>query len=118
MVATGASGSLESDVARTACCWQLLENLRFHAAEEGKKASQEEIRAFRAGLGKLGDVYVNDAFGTAHRAHSSMVGMSVRRLSGPQQRCLRTRDANSALRQIPTSAATVLLQSRVTRCSR
>ena len=56
----------------------LLENLRFHAAEEGKGASAEEISAFRAGLGRLGDVYVNDAFGTAHRAHSSMVGLSGR----------------------------------------
>ena len=32
------------------------------------------MAAFRASLRKLGDVYVNDAFGTAHRAHSSMVG--------------------------------------------
>ena len=56
----------------------LLENLRFHAAEEGKGASADEISAFRAGLSKLGDVYVNDAFGTAHRAHSSMVGLSGR----------------------------------------
>ncbi|KAL7844600.1 hypothetical protein SRHO_G00231390 [Serrasalmus rhombeus] len=64
----------------------LLENLRFHVAEEGKgkdatgnktKASQEEINAFRSSLSKLGDVYVNDAFGTAHRAHSSMVGVDL-----------------------------------------
>ncbi|KTG05384.1 hypothetical protein cypCar_00001960 [Cyprinus carpio] len=64
----------------------LLENLRFHVAEEGKgkdasgnktKASQEEIDSFRASLSKLGDVYVNDAFGTAHRAHSSMVGVNL-----------------------------------------
>uniref|UniRef100_A0A7N5ZYH1 Phosphoglycerate kinase n=1 Tax=Anabas testudineus TaxID=64144 RepID=A0A7N5ZYH1_ANATE len=64
----------------------LLENLRFHVAEEGKgkdpsgnktKASQEEIDAFRASLSKLGDVYINDAFGTAHRAHSSMVGVNL-----------------------------------------
>ena len=43
----------------------LLENLRFHAEEEnGDKAFSEQ-------LSKLGDIYVNDAFGTAHRAHAS-----------------------------------------------
>lgn len=56
----------------------LLENLRFHLEEEGKgvnesgekvKASKEQIDAFRASLSKHGDVYVNDAFGAAHRAH-------------------------------------------------
>ena len=61
----------------------LLENLRFHVEEEGKgvdaegnkvKADKEKTAAFRASLAKLGDIYVNDAFGTAHRAHSSMVG--------------------------------------------
>jgi len=61
----------------------LLENLRFHVEEEGKgvdangekvKADKEKVKEFRASLAKLGDVYVNDAFGTAHRAHSSMVG--------------------------------------------
>jgi len=61
----------------------LLENLRFHVEEEGKgvdaegkktKASADEVTAFRTSLRKLADVYVNDAFGTAHRAHSSMVG--------------------------------------------
>ena len=64
----------------------LLENLRFHVEEEGKgvdpsgnktKASQPAIDAFRASLTKLGDVYINDAFGTAHRAHSSMVGVKL-----------------------------------------
>jgi phosphoglycerate kinase len=63
----------------------LLENLRFKLAEEGKgerngekvKATQEEVDAFRAQLSQLGDIYVNDAFGTAHRAHSSMVGVNV-----------------------------------------
>ena len=39
------------------------------------KATAEETAAFRASLAKLGDVNVNDAFGTAHRAHSSLVGM-------------------------------------------
>ena len=56
----------------------LLENLRFHIEEEGKgvdakgqkvKAEPPKVDAFRASLSKLGDVYVNDAFGTAHRAH-------------------------------------------------
>ena len=56
----------------------LLENLRFHIEEEGKiknedgtstKADPKAVEAFRASLSKLGDVYVNDAFGTAHRAH-------------------------------------------------
>ncbi|WP_417362683.1 phosphoglycerate kinase [Galbibacter sp.] len=43
----------------------LLENLRFHSEEE---AGDE---AFAEALSKLGDIYVNDAFGTAHRAHAS-----------------------------------------------
>lgn len=64
----------------------LLENLRFHIEEEGKakredgssvKADPANVEAFRASLTKLGDVYVNDAFGTAHRAHSSMVGVNL-----------------------------------------
>jgi len=61
----------------------LLENLRFHIEEEGKgvnaeggkiKADPAKVKVFRESLRKLGDVYVNDAFGTAHRAHSSMLG--------------------------------------------
>uniref|UniRef100_A0A8C7ZU87 Phosphoglycerate kinase n=1 Tax=Oryzias sinensis TaxID=183150 RepID=A0A8C7ZU87_9TELE len=57
----------------------LLENLRFHVEEEGKgkDAAGNKIDAFRASLSKLGDVYINDAFGTAHRAHSSMVGVNL-----------------------------------------
>mmetsp|Transcript_18480 Transcript_18480/g.60474 ORF Transcript_18480/g.60474 Transcript_18480/m.60474 type:complete len:438 (-) Transcript_18480:695-2008(-) len=81
----------------------VLENLRWHVEEEGKgikheegcpgakcekkapskgekcikfKATEAEVTAFRDSLSKLGDVFVNDAFGTAHRAHSSMVGMA------------------------------------------
>ncbi|XP_071034902.1 phosphoglycerate kinase 1 [Parasteatoda tepidariorum] len=70
----------------------LLENLRFHVEEEGKgvdasgakvKAKPEDVEKFRASLTKLGDVYINDAFGTAHRAHSSMVGVNLpQRASG------------------------------------
>ena len=61
----------------------LLENLRFYLEEEGKGATKEQIAAFRASLTKLGDVYINDAFGTAHRAHASMVGVQLpQRASG------------------------------------
>lgn len=50
----------------------LLENLRFHPEEEGKGVEAEAQEAFAKKLAALGDVYVNDAFGTAHRAHASM----------------------------------------------
>ena len=64
----------------------LLENLRYHIEEEGKvkledgtskKADPAAVQAFRTSLTTLGDVYVNDAFGTAHRAHSSIVGVAL-----------------------------------------
>jgi len=68
----------------------LLENLRFHIEEEGKakrkdpatgeevkvKADPEKVAAFRASLTRLGDVYVNDAFGTAHRAEATTHGIA------------------------------------------
>lgn len=64
----------------------LLENLRFHIEEEGSakdadgnktKADKSAVDAFRKQLTSLGDVYINDAFGTAHRGHSSMVGVDL-----------------------------------------
>jgi phosphoglycerate kinase len=48
----------------------LLENLRFHAEEE------KNDEAFARSLAALGDLYVNDAFGSAHRAHASTEGVT------------------------------------------
>lgn len=48
----------------------LLENLRFHSGEEENDAE------FSRQLAALGDLYINDAFGTAHRAHASTVGIA------------------------------------------
>ena len=48
----------------------LLENVRFHAEETANDA------AFAAQLAKLGELYVNDAFGSAHRAHASTEGVA------------------------------------------
>ncbi|HKQ35635.1 MAG TPA: phosphoglycerate kinase [Nitrospiraceae bacterium] len=48
----------------------LLENLRFHQGEE------ENDDSFSKALAALGDVYINDAFGAAHRAHASTVGIA------------------------------------------
>jgi phosphoglycerate kinase len=48
----------------------LLENLRFHKEEEANDAD------FSARLARLGDIYVNDAFGSAHRAHASTEGVA------------------------------------------
>lgn len=47
----------------------LLENLRFHPGEENND------EAFSQALARLADVYINDAFGTAHRSHASTVGI-------------------------------------------
>lgn len=64
----------------------LLENLRFHIEEEGKgedqdgnkvKANPADVQEFRQELTSLADIYINDAFGTAHRDHSSMTGIDL-----------------------------------------
>ena len=63
----------------------LLENLRFHSEEEGSrkekgkkiKDSKDKIAKFRKELTQNGDIYINDAFGTSHRAHSSITGINV-----------------------------------------
>eukprot|EP00929_Paragymnodinium_shiwhaense_P001782 TRINITY_DN101_c0_g1_i13.p2 TRINITY_DN101_c0_g1~~TRINITY_DN101_c0_g1_i13.p2 ORF type:complete len:450 (-),score=152.91 TRINITY_DN101_c0_g1_i13:219-1475(-) len=61
----------------------LLENVRYHVEEEGKgvdadgnktKADPAKTKEFRDSIRKLADVFCSDAFGTAHRAHSSMMG--------------------------------------------
>lgn len=48
----------------------LLENLRFHSDEE------QNDDTFAAALASLGDIYINEAFGTAHRSHASTVGIT------------------------------------------
>ncbi len=64
----------------------LLENLRFHIEECGsgisqkgvkKKADPASVTRFRKALSALGDVFVFEAFGAAHRPHSSVVGVDI-----------------------------------------
>ncbi|KAL7677983.1 hypothetical protein ACOME3_004211 [Neoechinorhynchus agilis] len=60
----------------------VLENLRFYPEEEMAMLDDggepnEDVLTFRRELTSLCDVYINDAFGTAHRAHSSIVGIDV-----------------------------------------
>lgn len=50
----------------------LLENLRFHVGEEKPEAEP----SFTSALASLGDVYINDAFGSAHRAHASVASVA------------------------------------------
>ena len=63
--------AVESLVRKTDSKIVLLENLRFHPEEE----KNEE--GFCRALAALADVYVNDAFGTAHRAHASTAGIAA-----------------------------------------
>lgn len=68
----------------------LLENVRFHVEEEGKgvdasgakvKADPEKVKAFRESLRKLGDVYINDAFGKNCNAFCRLPHLSMKYLS-------------------------------------
>jgi len=61
----------------------LLENVRFDAREKSKDL--DEVEAFGRELAALGEVYVNDAFGTCHRKHASMWGLprAIQAAGGP-----------------------------------
>ena len=61
--------NIESAVDSLQTVVALLENLRFHEGETNNDDT------FAASLAKIADVYVNDAFGTAHRAHASTFGV-------------------------------------------
>lgn len=65
-----AGGSIEKEAASAPEKIILLENLRFHAEEEANDST------FARQLAGLADIYVNDAFGTAHRAHASTEGVA------------------------------------------
>ena len=94
----------------------LLENLRFHVEEEGKgvdadgnkvTASEEDVAKFRASLSSLGDVYVNDAFGTAHRAHRYAAQL------GWYSAALTTWDSSMVGITLPVRAAGFLMQKEI-----
>lgn len=77
-----ANDCIGEEVKKTACSLNagdvlLLENLRYHAEEEKNDAN------FSKQLADLADVYVNDAFGTAHRAHASTEGIVAAKPSMP-----------------------------------
>jgi phosphoglycerate kinase len=63
--------AVKESIAKSAERVVLLENLRFHKAEE------KNDPAFAKELASLADVYINDAFGTAHRAHASTAGITA-----------------------------------------
>src|SRR6185312_6723206 len=67
-------GEAVVDMTRTGCDdrgFLLLEHVRFHPEEEANDP------VFAAELAASGDIFVNDAFGTAHRAHASTVGIAT-----------------------------------------
>ncbi|PIQ86239.1 MAG: phosphoglycerate kinase [Candidatus Omnitrophica bacterium CG11_big_fil_rev_8_21_14_0_20_43_6] len=63
-------GNLKPEIDKSKEKVVLLENLRFHAEEEANDAN------FAKSLANLADIFVNDAFGTAHRAHASTEGVT------------------------------------------
>lgn len=77
---------IESACASASSRIVLLENLRFHIEEEGEckrgdgevvKAEASAVTDFCASLSRLADVYVQDAFGTVHRGHASIAGITI-----------------------------------------
>ena len=107
----------------------LLENLRFHKEEEKNDPN------FAQQLAKLGDVYVNDAFGTAHREHASTFGVpqahagqaardrvpdpegaEVPRRRGHQARSARSSRSSAGRRSPTRSTSSSSCSARPTRC--
>ena len=82
----------------------LLEYLRFHSGEE------KNDPAFASALAELAEVYVNDAFGSSHRAHASVVGM-VRHFKSKGIGFLMHKEisALSGLRETPAKPFVVIL---------
>src|SRR5438045_3958678 len=74
----------------------LLENLRFHKEEE------KGDRAFAEKLAKLGDVYVNDAFGTTHRAHASTA--VIAEFFSPEKELLAKAEAKGVCIHLPSDS--------------
>lgn len=81
----------------------LVENLRFHAEET------EGDAAFAAELAKLGDVYVDDAFGCAHRAHASIAGVPALLPSAPGLLMQKELDAFGKLLSAPDKPVLAIL---------
>jgi 3-phosphoglycerate kinase len=78
---TGPAAKASVDALKPGDCL-LLENLRFHREEEDYHKTDGVGDAFAAELAGFADLYVNDAFGTAHRAHASVVGVPARLPAG------------------------------------